>query len=125
MGIHCCWGKCNSDIRNKHRADMAGVFFIPFPKPYGRKADICKAKRWAKACARKNFNYTNINRNTYICSKHFVGEMGPTPEYPDPVSAYIGVASVIGPTKARKPPKPRCTTGPPASKKLKLPGKLF
>ena len=44
---------------------------------------------------------------------------------PDPVSAYIGVASVIGPTKARKPPKPRCTTGPPASKNLKLPGKLF
>ena len=36
-----------------------------------------------------DFNLLKVNRSTYIyiCSKHFVGGKGPTPEHHDPISA--------------------------------------
>ena len=69
MHIHCCYGLCKSDSRRKE----AGVRFLPFPKP-NRYPDI--ARRWVQLCGRANFSVNKINRNTYICSKHFpVGEL--------------------------------------------------
>ena len=78
---------------------MKGVYFIPFPKPPKdriKKKDPKKAaemsekcRKWIHACGRPkdDFNESRITRNTYICSKHFVGENGPTDENPNPIPA--------------------------------------
>ena len=42
-----------------------------------------KAKRWVDKCGRKDFTITKINKNTCICSLHFVGENSPNEENPD------------------------------------------
>lgn len=85
---HCCYGTCNSDTRYRHREEMKDVFFIPFPKPTTRRETCLK---WIKACGRpgNDFNVDKIKRSTYICSKHFVGESGPTAENPDPIPALL------------------------------------
>ena len=92
---HCCYGVCNSDTRYRHRESMKDVFFIPFPKPITQKE---KCERWIKACGRhsEDFNLTKIKRSTYICSKHFIGEKGPTPEHPDPVPALLHTDEQVG-----------------------------
>ena len=64
MHLHCCYGLCKSDSRRQE----AGVTFIPFPKP-NRHPKI--ARKWVHLCGRHNFTINNINRATYICSKHF------------------------------------------------------
>ena len=103
MGIHCCYGTCTSDSRYNHREYMKGVRFIRFPKPYNqgkmRKHDPVRekeqnerCKRWIHACGRPTsgpnaFTIKNITRETYICTKHFVGGNGPTEEHPDPAIA--------------------------------------
>ena len=82
---HCCYGDCNSDSRYVgRREDMEGVCFIPFPKP---KTQLEKCERWVRLCGRKFFTVENIRKETYICSKHFVGGKGPTKEHPDPLPA--------------------------------------
>ena len=85
---HCCYGTCNSDTRYRHREDMQGVYFIPFPKPITQKE---KCERWIKTCGRpaEDFNVQKIKRCTYICSKHFVGGHGPTIDHPDPIPALL------------------------------------
>ena len=96
--IHCCWGQCKTDNRYLYKAPK-GTFFIPFPKVPKIKEGMTKleikacneriekAKRWVHLCYRKNFTIKNINKNTYICSLHFIGSNGPTPENPDPIKA--------------------------------------
>ena len=82
---------------------MQGVYFIPFPKPPKEtikkknpkmaKTLLDKCKRWIHACGRpkEDFNVKKINRSTYICSKHFVDQGGPTDEHPDPIiSRQVG-----------------------------------
>ena len=64
MHLLCCYGLCKSDSRRQE----AGVTFIPFPKP-NRHPKI--ARKWVHLCGRHNFTINNINRATYICSKHF------------------------------------------------------
>ncbi len=85
---HCCYGTCNSDTIYRHRESMKDVFFIPFPKPITQRE---KCVKWIKACGRPedDFNIMKIKRSTYICSKHFVGEKGPTFEFPDPIPALL------------------------------------
>ena len=88
---------------------MEGVFFIPFPKP---KTQLEKCMTWISLCGRahSNFNSSTISRNTFICSKHFVGGKGPTDSYPNPVPA-IQVGSVVAVTKkVRLPPRVRAST---------------
>ena len=63
---------------------MKGVFFIRFPK-MGLQAE--KARRWVRACGRRNFTVERIKKDTYICSLHFPGENGPTQFNPDPIPA--------------------------------------
>lgn len=70
---------------------MSGVKFFPFPKPF-KQPDKCL--RWIQACGRpengpRPFNINTITKNTYICSKHFIGKAGPTPEYPDPIALVL------------------------------------
>ena len=85
MPKHCCYGLCNSDSRYYNREYMRGVFFIPFPKPIKQKE---KCLKWITACNRtSDFNENAIKKDTYICSKHFVGSYGPTQEHPDPIPA--------------------------------------
>lgn len=81
---HCCHGECSSDSRKFKKDPNNKIFFIPFPKPH---IDAAKCMRWIIACKRQNFDETKINAHTYICSKHFIGEGGPTAVNPDPVSA--------------------------------------
>ena len=67
---------------------MKDVFFIPFPKPIAQRE---KCVKWIKAWGipADDFNIMKIKRSTYICSKHFVGEKGPTFEFPDPIPALL------------------------------------
>ncbi|XP_013389213.1 uncharacterized protein LOC106157951 [Lingula anatina] len=83
---HCAYGTCNSDSRHADRPHMAGVFFVPFPKP---KTNVEKCKRWVHLCGRhvEQFNIDKVSKYTFLCSKHFVGGNGPTEENPDPISA--------------------------------------
>ena len=96
---HCCYEKCKSDTR---RLDThSDVRFIPFWKP-GRFKDGMsaeqleierrqteKCERWVRACSRRDgFSVDKITRSTYICSLHFVGGGGPTPQHPDPIQMF-------------------------------------
>ena len=83
---HCCFGVCNSDSRYADKPLMEGVFFINFPKP---KTQPEKCAKWVRLCGRPvaKFNCDRVNRNTFICSKHFVGGKGPTHDHPDPIPA--------------------------------------
>ncbi|KAK6175898.1 hypothetical protein SNE40_014274 [Patella caerulea] len=81
---HCCYGTCNSDSRYPDRPSMQDVFFIRLPHS---KKDPEKCSRWVKACSRKKFDEGKVNKDTYICSIHFVGGKGPTEDHPDPMPA--------------------------------------
>ncbi|OWF41636.1 hypothetical protein KP79_PYT25042 [Mizuhopecten yessoensis] len=102
MVIQCAWGEFNTDERYPERLD--GGRFILFPKP---KTNLDKCKRWIKACGRphKQLNIEQINKHKAVCSKHFVGENGPTASYPDPIQADGSTS-----TQARSMPKTRETT---------------
>lgn len=63
---------------------MQNVNWVVFPKPH---RDLEKCRRWARACGRDGFTETNVNKWTYMCSKHFVGGNGPTKDFPDPIPA--------------------------------------
>jgi len=88
---------------------MIGVHFILFPKP---KTQIEKCLRWIKLCGNaKITNPSDVTRNLYVCSKHFVGAAGPTAENPDPLPAVGGdieKAHSIAKNRKRPPPKDRC-----------------
>lgn len=98
---HCCWGLCKSDSRYPDRLPE-GTFFIPFPKP-GKVRDNMtqlerehaklrteKAKRWQFLCGRADFqSLEQIKGSTYICSLHFVGGKGPTPDNDEPTLATL------------------------------------
>jgi len=61
---------------------------------------IEKCKRWVNACRREGFNLSNVTKDTYICSLHFVGNKGPTVDHPDPIPAtatdrQVGVPAFI------------------------------
>ncbi len=82
----CAWGTCSNDSRLPHllKKNTNGdeVFFLHFP---GNKYHGEKRRRWIQACHRGDgFVCTKYS---YICSLHFVGENGPTADYPDPISA--------------------------------------
>ena len=64
---------------------MEGVSFIPFPKP---ATQMEKCLRWISLCGRPKdkFNVSKINKDTYICTKHFV-DGKPSVDYPDPIPA--------------------------------------
>lgn len=81
---HCCYGLCRSDSRYQDRDHMKNITWIKFPKPH-RDRERCE--KWVHACGRVNFTVKNVNKWTYICSKHFVGGNGPTPDSPDPIPA--------------------------------------
>ena len=82
----CAWGTCSNDSRLPHRLKRNSngdeIFFLHFP---GVKSHKEKRERWIRACHRGDrFVCT---KHSYICSLHFVGENGPSPVHPDPVSA--------------------------------------
>lgn len=84
MGFHCLYGPCKSRIKSlKYKVKGGeGVFFIKFPSS---KNDVEKCRKWISACGRDNLTIENINQSSYICSRHFHGFQGPTPEHPDPI----------------------------------------
>ena len=81
---HCCYGTCRSDSRYQEREHMNGVFFIRFPTMCRQPE---KARRWVRACGRRDFTVECLKKDTYMCSLHFPGEKGPTPLNPDPIPA--------------------------------------
>ncbi|XP_078317732.1 uncharacterized protein LOC111118648 isoform X3 [Crassostrea virginica] len=85
MVLRCAWGTCNVDERYPERL-ANGVRLVLFPKP---KTNLEKCLRWIKACNRPHdqLNVQRINKHKAVCSKHFVGGNGPTPQFPDPVTA--------------------------------------
>lgn len=56
---------------------------------------------------REGFTTDRVKRDTYICSKHFVGGRGPTDSDPDPVPATTTPSDVHKLGKRRKAPTPR------------------
>ena len=89
----CAWGTCSNDSRFPHllKKNTNGdeVFFLHFP---GSKYHGEKRRRWIQACHRGDGFV--CNKYSYICSLHFVGETGPTAEYPDPTSAVLSTEHV-------------------------------
>lgn len=78
----CVYKHCNSDSRQSDKAHMQGVFFLPFPKA---KSNFEKCEKWINWLGREDYPIERVNRNTYLCSKHFVGGNGPTNHFPDPI----------------------------------------
>ncbi|NP_001268902.1 uncharacterized protein LOC556846 [Danio rerio] len=85
MPKRCAYVLCKSDTRYPKRLE-GEVKFFPFPKP---KTQGEKCRAWIRQCGRPHsqLNVDRINKNTYICSKHFVNGR-PTPEYPNPIAAH-------------------------------------
>ena len=99
---------------------MENVVFIPFPKP---KTQREKCERWVKLCGRQHFTVNSITKDTYMCSKHFVGEKGPTKENPDPLPALATSFEkrVLSSKRKRKSPMKRYSVQTnPKRKKLKF-----
>ncbi|XP_061680040.1 DNA-binding protein RFX2 isoform X4 [Syngnathoides biaculeatus] len=115
MVLRCAWGTCNSDER--YPARLQGVRLILFPKP---KTQLTKCLRWIKACGRPHaqLNVHNINKHKAVCSKHFVGENGPTDQYPDPIQADGTPCKPTRPLprKRLKPDSENCFASPPSKK---------
>ena len=65
--------------------------WIPFPKPHLQRD---KCRKWILACGRPDFEESEVKKWTYICSKHFVGGIGPTEMYPDSVPAVYDARQV-------------------------------
>ena len=109
---HCVQGLCTSDSRYPEKLPQATVFYS-FAKPGIIKEDMTnwdiskqngkmeKARQWLNACGRKDFNsLTQITKDTYICSVHFVD---PIEENPDPIHA----TSLTKRSGQRKKPRTR------------------
>ena len=90
---HCAWGTCKNDARLPHllkrNSNNDNVFFVRFPGPKRQKE---KRERWIKACHRGDVFI--CTKDSYVCSLHFVGENGPTDDYPDPISAISSYEKV-------------------------------
>ena len=91
--VWCAWGTCLNDSRFPHllkkNANGDEVFFLHF---LGSKYHGEKRRRWIQARHRGDgFVCTEYS---YICSLHFVGENGPTAEYPDPTSAVLSIRNM-------------------------------
>ena len=90
---HCAWGTCKNDSRypqfwtKNEKKDP--IFFLRFPAP---KRSPKKRERWIKSCHRGDG--FECKKDHYICSLHFVGESGPTKEYPYPLSAITSEENV-------------------------------
>mgnify|MGYP000494810885 CR=1 FL=1 len=110
--MHCSWGECKTDSRYREKwpkflkevEKSRRNVFIPFPKP---SQDIEKCRRWIVACSRQFFTENNITRNTYICALHWLGEKGPTEEFPDPLKANFSPAQASRASVKRKAPASR------------------
>ena len=75
--------------RLKRDSNGEEVFFLHFP---GARYHSAKRERWIRACHRGDGFVST--KDSYICSLHFVGENGPTNEYPDPISAVKSAENV-------------------------------
>ena len=125
---HCCWGKCRSDSRYLEKSPP-GTYFVRFPKPgkikdtmtewekgqQNRKTDKCR--KWVDACGRKDFTVDNVKKDTYMCSIHFIGNHGPTEQYPNPILATWTGNDLNRKLKRRKPLVEREISSGPAKKK--------
>eukprot|EP00794_Sanderia_malayensis_P001306 gene1306-1446_t len=93
MVKYCQYGTCMSDSRKPNAPKMTNrygekVRFVHFP---GKVRKREQARRWIHACRRpkSQLSFEKLTHQHYICSLHFVGENGPTDEFPDPVPATI------------------------------------
>lgn len=82
MVKHCVFNKCKSVSKSKDDPIGKEIFFIPFPKP---ATQFEKCKRWLAIINRDGLSVAKISHNHYVCSLHFHGGKGPTPECLDPI----------------------------------------
>ena len=96
MVKRCAWGTCRNDSRFPHlqTKNQKGdpITFYRFPAPKRWKETAERRKQWIIACHRGDS--FECKKDSYVCSLHFVGENGPTPEYPDPISAITSKEKV-------------------------------
>jgi hypothetical protein len=89
MVKRCAWGTFRNDSRFQHlqtkNKNGDPVTFYRFPAPKRWKETAERRERWIIACHRGDSFV--CKKDSYICSLHFVGENGPTPQHPDPISA--------------------------------------
>ena len=92
MVKQCAWGTCRNDSRFPHlqtkNKNGDPITFYHFPAPKRWKETAKRRRQWIIACHRADS--FECKKDSYVCSLHFVGQNGPTPEHPDPIS---GVAS--------------------------------
>ncbi|XP_051795782.1 uncharacterized protein LOC110964897 isoform X2 [Acanthochromis polyacanthus] len=100
MPKRCAYGTCKSDTRYPQSLE-GGVDFFPFPKP---KTQEERCRVWIEQCGRPHdqLNPSKINKNTYVCSKHFV-DGRPTTEFPNPVAALSSFSRREQQGGSRKP----------------------
>ena len=109
---------CKSDTRYAEKLPP-DTFFVRFAKPGWIKDGMTewqknqhndrtlKAKRWIHACGRREFTVDKIKNHTYICSLHFIGGKGPTPDHPDPIKATMNDQEFSRLSGKRRAPKTR------------------
>ncbi|XP_044746329.1 uncharacterized protein LOC123307910 [Coccinella septempunctata] len=62
----CSYKNCKSDSRKNKN-----IKFRPFPK---MKRNPTKCLKWIKLCGNEKLTVDTINKNSYVCSKHFCGK---------------------------------------------------
>ena len=85
MVKRCSWGTCNSDSLYPERLKLENDRTVKFHSFPAVKKYRERRKAWIRACSRGDgFVCT---KDSYICSLHFIGELGPTEEHSIPISA--------------------------------------
>ena len=93
MVKRCAWGTCKSDSRYPERLEKKEegliVKFHCFPSEKKRND---RRQAWIRACCRGDGFV--CKKDSYICSLDFIGERGPTEDYPDPITATTSTEKV-------------------------------
>ena len=77
--------------KSKQKRRSCSVYSFPSGEKVEKLAE--KRQRWIVACHRGDTFV--CSKDSYICSLHFVGENGPTPDHPDPISAIASEEKVL------------------------------
>ncbi|KAK2140409.1 hypothetical protein LSH36_1366g00042 [Paralvinella palmiformis] len=83
--------KYNKQTNKRPNLQFVGTEWISWPQDETQE-DRVRLQKWIKACGRSDFTKpSDMTRSKRICSLHFVGGCGPTPQYPDPLPLFSPV----------------------------------
>jgi hypothetical protein len=85
MVKRCAWGTCKSDSRYPERLKKDNGTSVSFHSFPSEKKSKERRQIWINACCRGDKFV--CRKDSYICGFHFIGQNGPTADYPDPIPA--------------------------------------